>query len=591
METQEKAIQFKTKDFWLHLWSLLASVQGKIKKLALLMVIVEVVKLIGPYLLKLLIDSLNTGLDNIGKILIIIAAIFLTYQIQSIIAYFLDNLIFRVLMLSDQDLIMNAFRKMIHLHLGFHEKENTGNKVGKIDRGVGKIDELISAMGWEVGPTLIQIFLTLPVLFFVNWMFGLVVVCFMPIFVAMTLRLNHLNFPMRMKRHDYYEDVTGRMIQSIININTVKSFVQEDRELERLKKSLDEGHAIHFAEFANQTRFNVGRNLIIDSGRGLILLSGLFLTYKGMLTIGGLIFVYTISEKALLSLFRITRLYDKIMDSSEAVERLYELDKEKIEIKSPSKGIIAKNVQGKLEFESVSFTYNKGGDPALDNVTAEILPGSTVAIVGPSGGGKTTFVRMIYRHYDPTGGAVLLDGVDLRKYKLESFRKHMAIVPQEVEIFNMSVSENIAYAKPNASAQEVRAAARIANAEEFIKNINGGYDALVGERGIKLSGGQRQRIGIARAILANPKVLIFDEATSSLDSQSEKLIQEAMDRIRKNRTVIIIAHRLSTIRKADKIIVLEKGAVVEVGSHVELAAKQRGLYKKLLDLQRMGDVD
>ena len=591
MVEQEKSKKFNTKKFWLHLWGLFGSVKTSVKNLVVFMVVVEVVKLAGPYLLKILIDSLNVGLENTGKILILIAGIFLAYQVQSLLTYFLDNLLFDVLLRSDKEMYMNAFRKLIFLHLGFHEKENTGNKVSKIDRGTGRISELVFTMGWEVFPTIIQIMLTLPVLFWVNWMFGLVVVCFMPIFVALTLHVNKINFPMRQKRHDLYEEASGRMIQSVININTVKSFVQEEKECMRLDKVLSAGYAVHRKEFGNVTKFNLGRNFVNDSGRALILLAGLILTYKGMLTIGSLIFVYTISEKALLSLFRITRLYDKIMDSSEAVERLHQLSNEEIAIKSPTKGIIAKNLEGKITFDNVSFAYDNGRESAISNVSVEIPSDSTVAIVGPSGGGKTTFVRLIYRHYDPTGGAVLLDGIDLRKYKLESFRKNFAIVPQEVEIFSTSIRENISYAKPNASMEEIKAAARIANAEEFIKNTENGYGTLVGERGIRLSGGQRQRIGIARAILANPKVLIFDEATSSLDSQSERLIQEAMDRVRKNRTVIIIAHRLSTIRKADKIIVLEKGSVAEEGSHLELASKERGLYKKLLDLQRMGDVD
>ncbi|MEI7621831.1 MAG: ATP-binding cassette domain-containing protein [Candidatus Moraniibacteriota bacterium] len=227
----------------------------------------------------------------------------------------------------------------------------------------------------------------------------------------------------------------------------------------------------------------------------------------------------------------------------------------------------------------------------MKNINLEIPSGATTALVGPSGGGKTTLARMVYRHYDPTAGQVLLDGKDLRQYDLYGFRKFFAIVPQDVEIFNASVSENIAYAKPEASLTEIKAAARVANAEEFIAQLSNGYETIVGERGIKLSGGQRQRIGIARAILANPKVLIFDEATSNLDSQSERLIQDAMDKICKNRTVIIIAHRLSTIKKADKIVVLEKGQVVESGSHSELALVNDGLYKKLIDLQKMGEVD
>jgi len=279
------------------------------------------------------------------------------------------------------------------------------------------------------------------------------------------------------------------------------------------------------------------------------------------------------------------------MESSEAVERLYLLSTEESEIENNLNGLKPKKIEGQIEFKKVTFHYKDSDGRALDNTSFKINSGCATALVGPSGGGKTTVVRMIYRHYDPSGGQILLDGKDLRDYDLHAFRKFMAIVPQEVEIFDLSVKENIAYAKPKANMDEVVAAARIANAEEFILQLSDGYNTVVGERGIKLSGGQRQRIGIARAILANPKILIFDEATSNLDSQSERLIQDAMDKICKNRTVILIAHRLSTIRKTDKIIVLEKGKVIEYGSHHELAKSDGGLYQKLLQLQQMGDVD
>lgn len=220
-----------------------------------------------------------------------------------------------------------------------------------------------------------------------------------------------------------------------------------------------------------------------------------------------------------------------------------------------------------------------------------ITPGSVTALVGPSGGGKTTLARMIYRHYDPEVGQVLLDGKDLREYDLYAFREFIAMVPQDVEVFDVSILENISYANPQASFDEIEAAAKMANADEFIRKLPGGYDTFVGERGVKLSGGQRQRIGIARALLANPRILIFDEATSNLDSYSEKLIQEAMDRISKDRTMVIIAHRLSTIKKAHQIVVIEEGRVVEKGNHLELSRKKGGLYSKLHNLQAMGEVD
>ncbi len=336
---------------------------------------------------------------------------------------------------------------------------------------------------------------------------------------------------------------------------------------------------------------NLKKNLVIDVGRRLILLFGVLLVWKGNMTIGSLVFVFMISEKALISLYRISRIHDRIMESSEAVDRLYWLSLEKSAVINKKGGLKPKQIGGKIEFKNASFIY-KGSDlRALDRVNLKIRPGCVTALVGPSGGGKTTVARMIYRHYDPSEGKILLDDVNLKDYDLYALRRFFAIVPQDVEIFNTSVRENIAYAKSNVSFKEIKAAARIANAEEFIDDLKDGYDAVVGERGVKLSGGQKQRIGIARAILANPSILIFDEATSNLDSCSERLIQEAMDKISKSRTVIIIAHRLSTIKKADKIVVLERGGVVEEGSHFELSKIDGGLYQKLLYLQQMGEID
>ena len=583
---------FKAKKFWTHLWELLRPIQPDVKILGFLMVVVEIIKLAGPYLLKLIIDTLtNFQTERIFNIFGLVAAIFIVYEILSAFSFIVDRKIISALVKAESNLIITAFSKMIFLHLGFHEKENTGNKVSKIDRGVSKIDELLSMVFWDVGPTIIQIILTIATLFFVDWRFGVIVCIFMPLFVAITLKVNRRNYPLRRERYDSMERSSGQMTQAIININTLKSFVQEEREISALKKITDKTYGLILSELGAIIKINLARNFIIDAGRALILCVGIYLVWEGSITVGSLVFVYTISEKALLSLFRITRLYDKIMESSEAVERLHVLSEEKNLVKNPKNGIKPKNVHGGIEFEDVSFVYDNSQDTALEKVRTKILAGSTTALVGPSGGGKTTFVRMLFRHYDPSEGRVLLDGKDLRDYDLFAFRKFFAIVPQEVEVFGMSVRDNISYAKPDASFAEIQAAARIANAEEFIEKLVSGYDTLVGERGIRLSGGQRQRVGIARAILANPKVLIFDEATSSLDSYSEKLIQDAMEKIKKNRTVILIAHRLSTISKADKIIVLENGRVVEEGNHAELAAKDGGLYKKLISLQNIGEVD
>lgn len=541
--------------------------------------------------MKLVIDEITRfDPERIGMLCIMIVGIFGANQIVSIIDFFTDKRIFRLICDAEYELLVGAQKKMVFLDLYYHEKENTGNKITKIQKGVDKIIDLLGNTSWDVVPTLVQIVLTTILLFIIDWRFGFIFIFFVPLFVVLTLRLNRLRLPYRKMRHDRYEKASGKMAQSIININTVKSFVREKWEVKTYRKIAQEIRKNWLIEVYYVFRYNLGRNFIVDAGRIAVLAFGIYSVWKGSLTIGSLVFIVTISEKAFISLFRISRLYDRIMDSSEAISRLSILEKEEPMIKNPKNGIIPGIVTGQIRFRNVDFTYKEGRGKALDDVFVEIPAGCTTALVGPSGGGKTTLARMIYRHYDPQKGTVFLDDVDLRRYDLYAFRKNIAIVPQEVEMFNTTVWENIAYANPKANIKEIKAVARIANAEEFISKLKDGYNTLVGERGIKLSGGQRQRIGIARAILANPKILIFDEATSNLDSYSEFLIQRAMKKAGKGRTVIVIAHRFSTIKEADKIIVLEKGKVVETGSHYELATNRGGVYAKLLSLQEMGSI-
>jgi ABC-type multidrug transport system fused ATPase/permease subunit len=590
MEKDIKKFNFKS--FWIKIWRLLKSSRRAIVKLLVLIVVLEAIRLIGPYFLKIIIDEITKfEISRLEIILGLIALMFLINQIASLVDYLTDRKIFNILSDIITYLSNNALHKMVFLDLEYHEKENTGNKIIKIRRGVDKIDELFCSFFWEVAPTIFQVILTVGLLLWVDWIFGAIILIFVPIFVFLTLKANKIAYPFRIKRFDCEEEAAGLMTQSIININTVKSFVQEWREYSNFSQATKNVRSSLLKEFKCILRYNLFRNLVIDLGRGFILLFGIYLVFEKSITIGSLVFVFTISEKALLSLFRISRLYDQIMESADAIERLYKISLEEPTVKNPENGIKPKNISGEIEFKSVDFIYSESGIKALNGVNLKINSGEVTALVGPSGGGKTTVARMIYRHYDPTGGEVFLDGNNLKNYDLYSFRKFIAIVPQEVEIFNMTIRENIAYANPEADFSEIETAARIANAEEFIVKLEKGYDAVVGERGMKLSGGQRQRLGIARAILANPRILIFDEATSSLDSYSERLIQNAMEKIRKDRTIIVIAHRLSTIKKADKIIVLENGQVIEEGSHLELSQIQGGLYQKLINLQKMGEVD
>lgn len=579
------------KRFWIELWNLLRPFRRLFFGIFGIAVVAALLDLVKPYILKWVIDSLaNFELANLPDLLKLIALYILSDQLRTIIQYFKDRRVLLLLVKVEYFLGMKSQEKLLDLSLGYHEKENTGSKIVKIERGVDKISKFIDNVSWEMMPTLVQLVVTLPALFWADWRIGLSFLIFAPAFLITTYLANKKMYPIRKEIYKDYEIASGKMGQAVININAVQSFVQEKKELEGFDKIKSHIRDNENKQWGWMMKISLGRNLIADIGRGAVLLLGVYFVAQGVITVGSLIFAFTLSEKAYASLYRLTRFYDRMEEGREGVNRLLTLFNYQNEIVDNPKGYKPKTIEGEIEFQNVSFAYSDNSRSAIVDLNLKINSGCVTALVGPSGGGKTTLARLIYRHYDPQSGRVLLDGRDLRDYRLRDFRRFLAIVPQEVEIFDLSVRENIAYAKPGAGFKEIEAAARIANAEEFILRLENKYDTMVGERGIKLSGGQRQRIGIARAILANPRILIFDEATSNLDSQSEALIKDAMDKISRQRTMIIIAHRLSTIKKADKIIVLENGHVVEEGSHMELSRLDGGLYAKLLRLQELGEV-
>lgn len=288
-------------------------------------------------------------------------------------------------------------------------------------------------------------------------------------------------------------------------------------------------------------------------------------------------------QTLLTTIRRIVEFAEQFQKGTTGIERFFEIMDEPVSIKNKKDPVELENVRGEISFHGVSFSYSEEGEKVLNHINIDVKKGESIALVGPSGGGKTTMCSLIPRFYDVTEGSVTLDGVDVRDISLESLRKNVGVVQQDVYLFNGTVKENIAYGKRNASDQEIQRAARLAGAHEFIMGLSDGYDTYVGERGVKLSGGQKQRISIARLFLKDPPVLILDEATSALDNESELLVQQSLERLAKDRTTFIIAHRLTTIRNAARIFVLTEDGIAESGTHKELMDK-RGEYYKLYSM-------
>lgn len=469
-------------NFWVELWRLLEPFRKLFIGVFGIAILIACLDLVKPYILKWLIDGLTDfNLNDLGNLIKLIILYIFTDQVRSVIAYFSDRRVLKLLVKIEYFLGIKSQKKLMDLSLGYHEKENTGSKIIKIERGTDKISKFIENISWEMMPTVIQLVVTVPALFWAEWRIGLSFVFFAPLFIIVTYWANKRMYSIRKDIYRDYEIASGKMAQSIININAVQSFVQEKNETANYDKIKTHIRNNEDKQWGWMMKINLSRNLIVDIGRGVVLLLGVYFVAKGMITVGSLIFAFTLSEKAYASLYRLSRFYDRMEEGREGVNRLLLLFSAKSEIINKKNGLFPKKIIGEIEFKNVTFSYGDNSRSTIKNLNLKINSGSVTALVGPSGGGKTTVARLVYRHYDPQGGQVLLDGKALRDYDLHSFRKFLAIVPQEVEIFDLSVQANIAYAHPAASFKEIEAAARIANAEEFILRLENKYETMVGK--------------------------------------------------------------------------------------------------------------
>ena len=563
-------------------WELVRPRRGLLAVGFLLMAVNRVASLVLPYSTRFLIDSVIIK-RNIQLLKPLVLGVLLATVIQGITSFSLTQLLSK----AAQRLIAEL-RQKVQAHVGrlpvaFHDSTKTGVLVSRIMTDVEGVRNLVGTGLVDLVGGLLTAGIALVVLFRISTLMTALAFGFLLCFGLALKKAFQTIRPIFRERGKINAEVTGRLSESLGGVRVVKGYHAEERE--------DKVFSLGVARLLD----NMMRTLTATSVMGLsasvllgvvgavIMFVGAKQILAGALTIGGF-FTYTLFMGFLIApIMQIVQIGTQITEALAGLERTREILIEPAEDTDPRRTVVLPAIQGNVDFDAVSFSYD-GARTVLNDVSFHAAPGTVTALVGSSGSGKSTTIGLISAFYVPTKGKVLVDGVDLSTVRLDSYRTQLGVVLQESFLFDGSIRENVAFSRPDATEEALITACRIARVDEFAETFADKYDTIVGERGVKLSGGQRQRISIARAILAEPRILILDEATSSLDSESEQLIQQGLSYLMQGRTTFVIAHRLSTIRRADQILVIEQGQIVERGTHEQLYA-QRGRYFELYTRQ------
>jgi ATP-binding cassette subfamily B protein len=487
-----------------------------------------------------------------------------------------------------RELANRTFRHLHELSLRFHLERRTGGLSRVIERGVNGVDTIVRMAVLNSIPTAVELaMISGLVAWYFGWIYVVVVLLTVGLYVWFTFWASERRISIRRDMNESDTEAHSKAVDSLLNYETVKYFGNEEHEARRFDASMARYERAAIRTYTSLGVLNTGQAVIFTLGTVACMLLAARDVTRGTLTVGDFVMINSILMQLYLPLNFMGMVYREIKQGLIDVETMFALLNEPPEIVD-KKGAKPLSVsKGEIKFENVSFAYEPDR-PILKNVSFEVPAGKMVAIVGPSGAGKSTISRILFRFYELSGGRVLIDGQNIRDVTQASLRAAIGMVPQDTVLFNDTIEYNIRYGKPDASVAEVREAARLAQIDAFVMTLPQGYHALVGERGLKLSGGEKQRVAIARTILKAPPILMLDEATSALDSHTEHEIQDALERVARERTSLVIAHRLSTVVHADNIIVLDQGVIVEQGTHPELLAR-RGLYASLWARQREAD--
>ncbi len=580
----------KIRDVFKAFWKAIKPQRYWVYFLVLCMIAGNIVPIITPILYKQFFDVITVGTDKIivgqtlTKIILYIAFLNFLYWLFYRFAE-LANIKYQMSTIAR--LKQQSYDYLMHHSYSFFTNNFVGSLVQKVNRFARAYERLSDHLIWDILPLAVRLVSIFVIVLFVNNIIAVIILLWAVVFILFNVIFSNWKLKYDLKVAAIDSKTTGYLADTLSNQNTISLFGRFSHESDGFKKITNEQ--------ARLTKFTWSLDAVINAVQFFLTISIEFVLFlfalkywqQGLISVGVFVLLQSYLIILLNHLWGITRTVRDIYQGYADAKEMVEITLLPHEIKDILGAAELEIKEAGIEFKDLSFSFNETRNVLL-NISLNIIPGERIALIGPSGAGKTTLVRLLLRLYAPTSGKILIDGQDIQKVTQESLRKNISLVPQDPILFHRTLAENIAYGKPGASLQEIERVVQLAHCDEFIKNLPLGLQTYVGERGIKLSGGERQRIAIARAILKNAPILILDEATSSLDSHSEMLIQDALNTLMKGRTTIVIAHRLSTIQRMDRIIVVDGGKIVEDGNHSGLLAQKGSLYRKLWTLQAGG---